>query len=131
MRAWGSSQRYQEALKARFNSTWIDLVSAVNRAFSADFERTSNSWDAAPRLIVTKRICAKYMRRSAPSLFDHHWISRFISRDERLTKLIECAAFDFGARTLHQVQIRMQIVERDQAKSENLFRFDEVTNVTT
>lgn len=71
------------------------------------------------------------MRRSAPSLFDHHWISRFISRDERLTKLIECAAFDFGARTLHQVQIRMQIVERDQAKSENLFRLDEVTNVTT
>ncbi len=56
-------------------------------------------------------------------------ISRFVFCYESFTKLIECPAFNFCARLVHQVQIKMQIVQRDQAKPENFFRLDEMANV--
>ena len=56
-------------------------------------------------------------------------ISRFVFRDECLAKLIECPVFNLGAGLAHQVQIKMQIVQRDQAKPENFLSLNEVANV--
>src|SRR4029077_11972475 len=56
-------------------------------------------------------------------------ISRFVFCNESFTEFIECPAFNFCARPAHQVQIKMQIVERDQTKPENFFSLDEMANV--
>ena len=60
---------------------------------------------------------------------DPRCISRLVFCYERLTELIECPAFNFCARSAHQIQIKMQIVQRDQTKPENFFRLDEMANV--
>src|SRR6516165_7057966 len=73
---------------------------------------------------------AMYERLMVSSLFERYCIARFVCCDELLAKLIERTAFDFTARTAHQIQIKMQIMQRDQAKPENLFRLDQVTDVT-
>ena len=62
--------------------------------------------------------------------FDRHCVSWFVFRDEHPAKLIERSSFNFTARLPHQIQIKMQIVQCNQAKPENFFRFDEVTNIT-
>ena len=56
-------------------------------------------------------------------------ISRFVFCNESVTELIECPAFNFCARLVHQIQIEVQIVERDQTKPENFFSLDEMANV--
>jgi hypothetical protein len=58
-------------------------------------------------------------------------ISRFVFCNESFTELIECPAFNFRARPAHQIQIKMQIVQRDQTKPENFLRLDEMANVAT
>src|SRR6476620_10837723 len=60
---------------------------------------------------------------------DPRGVSRFVFCYERLTELIECPAFNFCARPTHQIQIKMQIVQRDQTKPENFLRLDEMANV--
>jgi len=55
----GIKSRYQEALKARFNSRESTSVGSESR-FQRDFERTSNS--ASPPAYSDEAICAKYMR---------------------------------------------------------------------
>jgi hypothetical protein len=56
-------------------------------------------------------------------------ISRFVFCNESVTKLIECPAFNFCARLVHQIQIEVQIVQRDQAKPENFLSLNEMANV--
>jgi hypothetical protein len=41
----------------------------------------------------------------------------------------EVAEGDCGARSLHQVEIKMQVVQRDKTQSKNFLRFDEMPNV--
>ena len=57
-------------------------------------------------------------------LFDGHCIPRLVFRHKRLSELIERSPFDLSAHSVHQIQIEMQIVQRNQAKSENFFRLD-------
>ena len=64
-------------------------------------------------------------------LSDRRCVSGLVFDDKGFAKLIERSAFDFPARPVHQIQIRMQIVKRDQPKPENFFRLDEVTEVAT
>src|SRR5206468_11159999 len=61
--------------------------------------------------------------------FHRHRISHFVFSHEGLAKLVETPRLYFSAYAVHEVQIEMQVVERDQAKSENLLRLDEVANV--
>src|SRR5439155_23053557 len=61
--------------------------------------------------------------------FHRHRISRFVFCHEGLAKLVETPRLYFSAHAVHEVQIEMQVVERDQAKSENLLRLDQVANV--
>jgi len=51
----------------------------------------------------------------APSLplRDRDCIARFIFCHEYLAELIERCPFDFRTRAIHQVQIKMQVVQRD------------------
>ena len=56
-------------------------------------------------------------------------IPRFVFCNECFAELIECPVFNFCARLIHQIQIKMQIVQRDQAKPENFLRLDEMANV--
>ena len=56
-------------------------------------------------------------------------ISRFVFCNESFTEFIECPVFNLSAGLVHQVQIKMQIVQRDQAKPENFLRLDEMANV--
>jgi hypothetical protein len=63
------------------------------------------------------------------SSFHRHRISRFVFCHEGLAKLVETPRLYFSAHAVHQVQIKMQIVQRDQAKPENLLSLDQVANV--
>ena len=56
-------------------------------------------------------------------------VSRFVFGDESLAKGIELPFFNLSARSPHQVQIEMQIVQRDQSNAQNFLRLDEMTNV--
>ena len=71
------------------------------------------------------------LRCALPALFDPQHISRFVFSCKRFAKLIECSPFDFSAGLIHQIQIKMQVMQRDQAKAKNFFRLDEVSNVAT
>src|SRR5438128_2324247 len=56
-------------------------------------------------------------------------IARFVIRNKALPKYPEASVLDLFPGLSHQVEIEMQIVQRDQAKSENLFGLDEMPNV--
>src|SRR5205809_4510740 len=71
------------------------------------------------------------LRCALPALFDPQHISRFVFSCKRFAKLIECSPFDFSAGLIHQIQIKMQVMQRDQAKAKNFFRLDEVSNLPT
>ena len=55
--------------------------------------------------------------------------SRLVFGHESLAKAIELAFFNLSTRSPHQVQIEMQIVQRDQSDAQNFLRLDEMTNV--
>ena len=57
-------------------------------------------------------------------------VSRVLySATNALTEFLERPGFNFCASLIHQVQIKMQIVQRDQTKPENFLRLDEMANV--
>ena len=58
-------------------------------------------------------------------------IARFVIRNKALPKCAEASVLDLFPGLPHQVEIEMQIVQRDQAKSEDLLGLDEMPNVTT
>src|SRR6266481_5198307 len=81
---------------------------------------------------ISSPICAPHhapLTKNKPGSFDDTCVSRLVFCYECLAELFECPAFNFHARLTHQVQIKMQIVQRDQAKPENFFCLNEVTNV--
>jgi DNA polymerase len=69
------------------------------------------------------------LTKDKPGSFDDRCVSGLVFCYERLAELTERPAFNFHARSTHQIQIKMQIVQRDQAKPENFFCLNEVTNV--
>jgi len=71
------------------------------------------------------------LRCAVPASFDPKQISRFVFSGKRFAKPIECSLFDFSARLIHQIQIKMQVMQRDQAKTKNFFCLDKVSNVAT
>src|SRR5207248_6318797 len=56
-------------------------------------------------------------------------IAHLILHQESSPKLVERSPFYFRAGAIHQGQIKMQIVQRDQAQPKDLFGLDEMTNV--
>ena len=92
---------------------------AKNRPWSV---ASGSRLNAAP-LALTTNAQHSYLIRPSP-------ISRFVFRDKRFAKLIECSLFYFSARLIHQIQIKMQVMQCDQAKPENFFRLDEMPDVT-
>src|SRR5437588_6245611 len=57
-------------------------------------------------------------------------ISRFLVRNDLAAKLVERAFVDPVARLAHQIEIKMQIVQRDQAQPENFLGFNQMADVT-
>jgi len=57
------------------------------------------------RLMVETPLCLESFRgteqSAVPTSFDRHGISRFVFRDKRFTKLIECSLFYFSASLIH------------------------------
>src|SRR5207247_909674 len=49
-------------------------------------------------------------------------IARFVICDKTFPKFAECSILDCSPRLLHQTQIKMQIVQRDQAQPEDYSR---------
>jgi len=56
-------------------------------------------------------------------------ISRFVFCYESFAEFVKCPAFNFCARPVHQIQIEVQIVQRDQTQPENFLRLDQMANV--
>src|SRR5260370_25442878 len=56
--------------------------------------------------------------------------SGFIVRNKLFSKLVECALIDLIPRLPHQIEIKMQIVQRDQAQPENFLGFNQMADVT-
>src|SRR5216117_2895800 len=54
----------------------------------------------------------------------------FIIGNEVEPEFIKRSVFDGGARLSHQLEIKMQVVQRDQTQPENFLSFDKVTDVT-
>ncbi len=65
--------------------------------------------------------------RSPPSALGR--LSRSIARDEGASELGEGSGFDGGAGARHEVEIKMEVVERDQAQAKDLFRFQQMADV--
>src|SRR6266487_7084377 len=57
-------------------------------------------------------------------------IAHLISHYEPSPKLVERSPFYFRAGSIHQVQIKMQIVQRDQPQSEDFFGLYEMANIS-
>src|SRR6266487_1031786 len=57
-------------------------------------------------------------------------IAHLISQRESSPKLIERSSFYFSAGSIHQVQIKMQVVQRDQPQSEDFFGLYEMANIS-
>src|SRR6266487_3050916 len=57
-------------------------------------------------------------------------IARFVIRNKALPKYPETSVLDLLPGLSHQVEVEMQIVQRDQAQSEDLLGLDEMTDVT-
>src|SRR5206468_11997526 len=57
-------------------------------------------------------------------------IAHLISHHESSPKLVERSALCFRARSIHQVQIKMQIVQRDQAQPEDFFGLNEMADIS-
>ena len=58
-------------------------------------------------------------------------LSGLVIRNELAAKPIERALVDLVTRLSHQFEIEMEVVERYQAQSQNLFRLNEMPNITT
>src|SRR6266404_925593 len=58
-------------------------------------------------------------------------ISCFVVRNELAAKLVKRAFVDLVLGLAHQIEIKMQIVQRDQAQPENLFGFNQMADITT
>ena len=58
-------------------------------------------------------------------------IARFVVGNKAFSKFVERSIVDLLARTPHQIEIKMQIVQRDQAEPKNFFRFNKMPDVTT
>src|SRR5260370_8079563 len=56
--------------------------------------------------------------------------SGFIVRNKLVSKLVECALIDLIPRLPHQIEIKMQIVQRDQPQPENFLGFNQMADVT-
>ena len=56
-------------------------------------------------------------------------IPRLVIRNESRSKSFKGSALDLLAGLLHQVEIKMQVVQRNQAQPENFFRLDEMPDV--
>ena len=54
----------------------------------------------------------------------------FEIRNEGRPKFFKAAILDLLSRLPHQIEIGMQVVQRDQPQAENFFRFDEMPDVT-
>jgi hypothetical protein len=61
--------------------------------------------------------------------YDRDRVLRFVFCYECLAKVIERPVFNLSARLSHQIQIKVQVVQRDKAKPENFLSLDEMTNV--
>jgi len=59
------------------------------------------------------RCAVRTPQRGVPTSFDRQRITRFVFCYEYLAEVIECTSFDFALRAIHQVQIEMQVVQRD------------------
>src|SRR5882724_10404636 len=57
-------------------------------------------------------------------------IAHLIPHRESSPKLIERSSFYFRAGPIHQVQIKMQVVQRDQPQSEDFFGLYEMANIS-
>ena len=58
-------------------------------------------------------------------------IARFVVGNKTFSKLIEAATLNLLPGLAHQIEIKMQIMQRDQAEPKNFFRFDKMPDVTT
>ena len=61
----------------------------------------------------------------------HHQvdIARLIVCHEAFSKFAEGRVLNFFARLPHQFEIKMEVMQRDQTQTQNLFRLDEMTDV--
>ena len=84
---------------------------------------------ARDRRVFLRQLHHAPLRKNKFWSFDIRRVSRFVFCYESFTELIECPAFNFCARPVHQIQIKMQIVQRDQTQPENFLRLDEMANV--
>lgn len=57
-------------------------------------------------------------------------ITRLIVRSKILPKFLELFVFDRSARLSHEIEIEIEIVQRDQPQPENFLRFHEMTDVS-
>src|SRR4029453_16296956 len=57
-------------------------------------------------------------------------VARFVVCDKALSKFLEAPVLDVLPRLSHQINVEVQIMQRDQAKSENLFCLDQMTDVS-
>src|ERR1051326_3916494 len=73
----------------------------------------------------------RYRKLTTSTSLNSRGVARFVFRNECLAKLVECSRINFTARSIHQIQIKMQIVQRNESKAENFFGFDEMANVAT
>ena len=80
-------------------------------------------------MVGTARCAVRTPQRGVPTSLDDHCVSRFVFCYEFFAELIECPALNLCARPAHQVQIKVQIVERNQTKPEDFLRLDEMANV--
>src|SRR4030095_7906420 len=84
---------------------------------------------AKRKMVGTPRCSVRTAQRAVPTSFNRDRFASLVFAHEFLAKSLECFAFNFRTRPVHQVQIKMQIVQRDQAKPENFLRLDEMTDI--
>ena len=71
---------------------------------------------------------ASFARVKSSGLIDHRVPD--VLADKPLTKGGKCSVFKCLSDPSHEVQIEMQVMHRDQAKTENFFRLDQVADVS-
>ena len=56
-------------------------------------------------------------------------VARFVSRDELGPEISERAFLNRPSRAIHEVEVEMQVVDADKTQAEDLFGFDEMSDV--